>query len=147
MNREMQHGSVALSLPGEKVIRGCTLRRMPIGQFLRAAQLLRQLPGEWLARLTHGADRLDADGLKERFLLLATELPRYAVELFAQLSGLEEKRLLEDEAIGLDGLMELVEGWLELNGIENFIKAAGALQVKVRSLAIPTGSSGSSQAR
>ena len=48
---------------------------------------------------------------------------------------------------GQDGLMELLDGWMELNGIENFIRAAGALRDKVRSITIRNGCKGSSQGR
>ena len=47
----------------------------------------------------------------------------------------------------VDGLMELLDGWMELNGIENFIRAAGALRDKVRSITIRNGCKGSSQGR
>ena len=78
---------------------------------------------------------------------LLTVLPGYGVRLLAGLMGIAEGDLLNDELIGLDGLMEMLEGWMELNGIENFIRAAGALQEKVRKTLNPAGFSGSSQRR
>ena len=61
-------------------------------------------------------------------------VPAYAVRPFAQLSGSDERRLRDDPAVGLDGLAEMALAWMEVNGVENFINAAGALRVKVRSL-------------
>ena len=148
--------AVTLSLPREKTIRGYTIRRMPIGQFLTALQTLRELPGEMLDLLLPGLTpqtmlsrfkALTAQEIKEMAVRLLTVLPGYGTRLLACLMGIEEGDLLNDELIGLDGLMEMLEGWMELNGIENFIQAAGALQEKVRSSIRPGGSSGSLQRR
>lgn len=148
--------AVSLSLPREKTIRGYTIRRMPIGQFLTALQTLRELPGEALNILLPGltpqtmlsrVKELTAEELKEMAARLLTVLPGYGVSLLSRLMGVEESDLLRDERIGLDGLMEMLEAWMELNGIENFMRAAGALQVKVRKAITPAGSSGSSRRR
>ena len=148
--------AVTLSLPREKTIRGYTIRRMPIGQFLTALQTLRELPGEMLELLLPGLTPqtmlsrfkvLTAQEMKEMAVRMLTVLPAYGVRLLAHLIGMEEADLLRDELIGLDGLMEMLDGWMELNGIENFIKAAGALQEKVRKAISPAGSNGSLQQR
>ena len=142
--------AVTLSLPREKRVRGYVIRRMPIGQFLIALRTLQELPGEALELLLPGLTpgsllsrfrALTAQELKEMAVRLLTVLPGYGISLLSRLMGVEE------EAIGLDGLMEMLECWMELNGIENFIRAAGALQEKVRSSIRPGGSSGSSQRR
>ena len=148
--------AVSLSLPREKTIRGYTIRRMPIGQLLTALQTLRELPGEMLELLLPGLTPqtmlsrfkvLTAQEMKEMAVRMLTVLPAYGVRLLAHLIGMEEADLLRDELIGLDGLMEMLDGWMELNGIENFIKAAGALQEKVRKAISPAGSNGSLQQR
>lgn len=153
---DLYRSAVTLSLPREKQVRGYTIRRMPIGQFLMALQTLQQLPGETLELLLPGLTpgsllsrfkMLTAQELKEMAVRLLTVLPGYGISLLARLMGVEESRLLQDEAVGLDGLMEMLECWMELNGIENFIRAAGALQEKVRSSIRPGGSSGSSRRR
>jgi hypothetical protein len=145
-----------LSLPREKAIRGYTIRRMPIGQFLCALETLREMPGEALDILLPGLTpqtlvsrfkTLTAEELKVAAVRLITLLPGYAVSLLARLTGISESDLLQDELLGLDGLVELLDGWMELNGIENFIRAAGALRDKVRSLTTPAGCKGSSQGR
>ena len=72
--------------------------------------------------------------LQELFLRALAVLPGEMVRLFARLSGVEEQALLEDPRIGLDGLGEMAEAWLEVNGIENFIKTMGALGKRARAL-------------
>ncbi len=150
------HDTATFSLPREKIIRGYPIRRMPIGQFLVALETLRELPGELLDTLLPGLTpgtlsarlkTLTADELKEMAIRLVTVLPGYGVRLLSQLMGIEEQALLGDEKIGLDGLGEMLTGWMEVNGIENFIKAAGALREKVHSAISPIGCKGSSQER
>lgn len=141
--------SVMLSIPKARRVRGYEITRMPIGRFLAATQAFGDAPGEALAQLfpdmaageivTYFA-RLDRDGLRTLFMRALTILPGYAVKLFAELSGLEEEKLLNDPKIGLDGLCEMAEAWLEVNGIENFIKTARTLTDKVRAVTTRTGS-------
>lgn len=133
--------SVELSLPRSRTVRGYVIRRMPIGQFLKAAQLLQEAPEDLLDRLFPGQGdalgrlrALTPSGWQALALRAAAVVPDYAVRLFAQLSGLDERRLRDDPAVGLDGLAEMALAWMEVNGVENFINAAGALRVKVRSL-------------
>lgn len=148
--------AVFLSLPRERMVRGYPIRRMPIGQFLAALQTLRDLPEEMLDTLLPGLTpktllsrlrTVTAQEWKGMLIRLVTVLPGYGISLLARLVGVEESALLQDEAIGLDGLGEMLEAWVDVNGIENFIKAAGALQGKVRNSITHSGSSGSSQQR
>ena len=116
---------------------------MPIGAFLEACSLLEELPGTALRLLFPEKKEgdilaelagLDKDKLQELFLRALAVLPGEMVRLFARLSGVEEQALLEDARIGLDGLGEMAEAWLEVNGIENFIKTMGALGKRAQAL-------------
>ena len=116
---------------------------MPIGAFLEACGVLEELPQTALRLLFPGKQEgdiltelagLDKDKLQELFLRALAVLPGEMVRLFAKLSGVEEQALLEDARIGLDGLGEMAEAWLEVNGIENFIKTMGALGKRARAL-------------
>lgn len=135
--------SATLSLPKSQTVRGYEIRKMPIGAFLEACSLLEELPGTVLRLLFPGKKEgdilaelagLDKDKLQELFLRALAVLPGEMVRLFARLSGVEEQALLEDARIGLDGLGEMAEAWLEVNGIENFIKTMGALGKRARAL-------------
>ena len=116
---------------------------MPIGAFLEACSLLEEVPGTALRLLFPEKKEgdilaelagLDKDKLQELFLRALAVLPGEMVRLFAKLSGVEEQALLEDARIGLDGLGEMAEAWLEVNGIENFFKTMGALGKRARAL-------------
>ncbi len=149
MGRTGVKTSVELSIPKARTVRGYSIERMPIGRFLEAIQMIEDAPNDVLKKLFPdcGADgiltrfaALDREGLKSLFTRALTLLPGYAVRLFAGLSGIAEENLLNDPDVGLDGLCEMAEAWIEVNGIENFIKAAGALTDKVRGAARRTGS-------
>lgn len=135
--------SATLSLPKSRMVRGYEIRKMPIGAFLEACSLLEELPGTALRLLFPEKKEgdilaelagLDKDKLQELFLRALAVLPGEMVRLFARLSGVEEQALLEDARIGLDGLGEMAEAWLEVNGIENFIKTMGALGKRAQAL-------------
>lgn len=135
----MAKNSVDVSLPKARRVRGYLIERMPIGRFLQAAQTLDNLPGEVLAKLFPDREdaalalrTLDKNGLLTLCARAFTVLPWQALELFAQLSGLDAEKLQSDPAVGLDGLMEMVNAWLEVNNIENFIAAARELAGRAR---------------
>ena len=116
---------------------------MPIGAFLEACGVLEELPQTALRLLFPGKQEgdiltelagLDKDKLQKLFLRALAVLPGEMVRLFARLSGVEEQALLEDARIGLDGLGEMAEAWLEVNGIENFIRTRGAMGKRTRAL-------------
>ena len=65
-----------------------------------------------------------------------------AVRVFAELAGLDEQALRDDPGVGLDGLLEMIEAWLEVNNLENFIGAARALWRRARAGRTGGGSNG-----
>ena len=122
---------------------------MPIGRFLRAARRIDGLPQEVLRRLfPHAQDAaralasLDRAGLIALYARALTVLPDEAVTVFAELTGLDEKALRDDPNVGLDGLMKMIEAWMEVNNLENFIIAARTLARRVRAGMTGTGSNG-----
>lgn len=143
----MAKNSVDLSLPKARKVRGYEIGRMPIGQFLNAARRLNDLPADLLRALFPDAadavkalTALDRNGLMELCMRALTVLPQQAVTLFAELSGLDEQALLTDPAVGLDGLLEMIEAWTEVNGLENFITRARTLLRRARAETASTGS-------
>ena len=130
-------------------VRGYEIGRMPIGRFLRAARRIDGVPQEVLARLFPDAEdavralaSLDRAGLIGLCARAVTVLPDEAVTVFAELAGLDEKDLRDDPNVGLDGLLEMIEAWMEVNNLENFIGAARALWRRARAGRTGAGSNG-----
>ena len=132
--------SVELSLPAARTVRGYEIGRMPIGRFLRAARRIDGVPEEVLARLFPDAEdavralaSLDRAGLIALCARAVTVLPDEAVTVFAELAGLDEKALRDDPNVGLDGLLEMIEAWMEVNNLENLYRGrAGAVAAGAR---------------
>lgn len=143
--------SIDLSLPASRTVRGYEIKKMPLGVFLKAVRLLQDAPGklaedlypgEGVEGLLQRMKALDRAGMERLISRALCVLPEKAVLLFSFLSGISEEKLWNDSAVGLDGIAEMMLAWVEVNGIENFIQAAGALGVKVRNLTKENGYSG-----
>lgn len=133
--------TVELSLPQSRTVRGYEMRRLPIGAFLRALDALEHAPDTLMAACFPGMSAaqawaqlrtLDAQALLGALMRAAAAAPREAVRLISALTGAPEEALIEDPAVGLDGLAEMLLALWELNRMENFIKAARALTDRAR---------------
>jgi hypothetical protein len=145
--------SIDVSLPRSVTVRGQEIRRMPLGKYLQAIRMLERFPREVAAKLAPDGDgagvletlkTLDRAKLLDLVLKALTVVPEQAVQLIATLTEIPEETLLNDERIGADGLMEILDVWLEVNAAENFIQAAGCLRQKISRFAamLKPGSSG-----
>ena len=132
--------AIDLSLPKSITVRGYEIRRMPLGKYLQAIRLLETFPRETAEALVPDgnlADVLDALKTLDRATLIDLALkavsvvPVQAVALIAALTDIPQERLLHDEAIGADGLMEILDAWLTLNNMENFLLAARRVMQKI----------------
>ena len=147
----MNRDRVALSLTESETVRGYEIRRLPLGEYLRALDALRQAPRTLLAACFPGEDasqalarlaHIDADGLGELMLRAMAVVPGEAVRLIAQLTGVPEEKLLGDPQIGLDGVAQMMEAFWRINGLGNFTQAARRAAAALRESAGRTGSSG-----
>lgn len=130
------------SIPQARKVRGYLIQRMPIGRFLAAVRELSDLPMTLARALFPDADsaleklktltRADLETMATRAF---TVLPAEAVRVFSAVSDIPEEKLLNDPNVGLDGLCEMADAWLEVNGIENFMQTARTLTAKVRAAA------------
>ncbi len=133
--------SLSLALPPAREVRGHAVRKLPLGAYLRAMQALCALPETLLGALFPGEDASAALGRLRRLTpdtaapLLAKAVafaPGPLMQALALLTGIEESVLLDDPAIGADGLLELIEAVIEVNGLANFTRAARALLARLR---------------
>jgi len=85
---------------------------------------------------------MDASAMKTVILKAAQLAPGFAVKLFAEISGMEEEKLLNDPDVGLDGLFELMEAFWEVNGLENFFRGAARMAQGIRGFVRNAGSKG-----
>jgi len=136
--------SIDVSLPRSVTVRGCEIRRMPLGKYLQAINMLERFPRETAAKLVPDGDvadvldalkTLDRQKLIDFALKALAVVPGQAAGLIAALTEIPEETLLNDERIGADGLMEIINAWLEVNAAENFILAAGRVRQKIVRLA------------
>ncbi len=144
--------SIDLSLPRSVTVRGYELRRLSLGKYLQAIGMLESFPRDVAQKLMPEGDisgvlellkTLDRDALADLVLKALAVVPQQAVRLIAALTEIPGERLLNDEAIGADGLMEIIEAWLEVNAAENFIRAAGRVRRRISRFAA-TAKAGSS---
>lgn len=137
----MNNKSVQLSIPKSKTVRGYEIKRLPLGRYLQMVEALNSLPQELMLAAFPGKTEmqalaelkiLSADGIPALFLKLATAMPARAIQMLSMATGIEESKLTEDENIGLDGAAEMVQAVIEVNGIENFMKAVRTIGNRVK---------------
>lgn len=129
------------SLPAERKVCGYTIKKMPLGAYLTAVERIKGFPAGLMNALFPGmtlADMLDwLKGLDEARLtqLLGTVLttvPAQGIELIADLTGIPAQQLLEDDSIGLSGLMQIVKAFTEVNELESFFAEIRSLIAKFK---------------
>ncbi len=140
----------ALSLPKERMVRGYAVRRLPLGEFLRAAHALETLPDDVLKAAY--PDKTAQEALQAlRALTPETALPVLGRAIAGAsgallgaascLTGIPEERLLTDPDLGADGLMEALLAAWEVNDLGNFTQAVRRLAARLKSPR-PTGCNG-----
>lgn len=142
--------SPMVSLGKTRVVRGYTIRRLPLGAYLEMLDAIKTMPetlakacfpGMSAAQVLAKLKRIDAAMLSEITVRAMVAAPAEAVHLLAKCTGIDEETLLEDENIGLDGAAEMMEACFELNQIENFMQAAARLAARAKASATRTGGS------
>ncbi len=132
--------TMSVSLPKETTVRGYTIKRAPLGAYLTAIQTLNDFPKTLLKTLFGQDDltkiivklqKLTTAELQQLLINALCTLPVPTIALLSQLTGIDQDDLMEDEAIGLDGLADITLAWLEVNGIENFIKTVTMIKDKL----------------
>lgn len=135
---------VELSLPRSQNVRGYEIRRLPLGKYLQAMEMLRHTPERMLRACFPGMSteaalgelrRIDAQMLLNLMSNGAGALCQELARLMAVTMDIDEQALLADENVGLDGLMEMVEAFWTLNRMENFIGAVRALAAQAMAAA------------
>lgn len=146
-----EKNSAALSVKNSETVRGYEIRRLPLGEYLRVLEALREMPHTVMrvcfpdmdaAGLLQMLKGIDAQGLTAMLLQLLDVVPDEAVKLLSLLTGVPEDALYADPVIGLDGAAQMMEAFWRLNGIENFMQAARRLAAQMKSLRRDAGSSG-----
>lgn len=130
-----------LSLGAGKSVCGIEIKKLPIGAYLKALERIKEIPGEFLDTVFQGRNfneilnelgSIDNDDLKALLGSMMFAAPKYIVAVVAELTGVDEKRLIEDEAIGLDGLVEIIDAFIEVNRLGKFISQARGLFTKIK---------------
>lgn len=136
--------SISQSLPGKKMVRGYEMRRAPLGAFLQAMKQLQDFPAMLMESVFQGqsVDEIllslktaDSKLLITIFTRALAVAPEQLLTLIADLSGISQSELKDDPNIGLDGLVEIIAAWMEVNDIENFTRTASGLWAKAKALA------------
>lgn len=133
--------TAAVSLPKSVRVRGCEIKRLALGGYLLAVEALQELPGELMSACFPSMDAgqiltamkdIDAAALSGMVGNAMLAAPKHILRLTAQLTGIDERKLLEDPNIGLDGLVELLAAWVEVNNLGDFLPAVRKLIAKFR---------------
>ena len=130
-----------LSVPKHKKVCGYEIRKMPIGRYLEAIDQISAFPDELIGacfpdmefkeivqRLTAFDDKL----LRVCLANVFTAAPRHVVGFVATLTGIDSDKLINDENIGLDGLADIIDAFIEVNNLGKFLAGLTEIRLKLR---------------
>ena len=130
-----------LSVPRHRKVCGCEIRKMPIGRYLEALDAISALPNELISACFPDMDfkeiierlsAFDEKLLRACIASLFTRAPRHLIVFVAELTGIDEKKLLNDENIGLNGLVDIIDAFIEVNNLGKFVAGVAELRLKLQ---------------
>lgn len=139
-----------LSFPREKAVCGITVKKLRLGKFIELIEHLAAIPGELLEELFPGrtADGVltllinaESGELSDMLRRAAVVIPREIVALTANMIGVNEETLLENDEIGPTELLMLIEAFIEVNNLRNFMLPARNIAETLRKTPVSSGRS------
>ncbi len=131
----------SLSLPKSKKVCGYDIKKLPIGAYLKAINSIKSFPNEVIEScfpensFEEVLDKLaEFDGLIiKQFLSSFIDIaPDYFFDLIEELTAIPKERLINDENIGLDGLLDILTAFAEVNSLGKFIAGVKQITSKTR---------------
>ncbi len=142
--------TITLSLPKTKHVRGYAIRKLPLGAYAEALEAINTMPADLIRSCFpeaegdpfQGLSSLTGDALISILTRALAAVPSHAFALLSNLLEIDVETLKTDRAIGLDGIAEMLSAWVEVNDVENFLKAVHALSQKWTAAKYPQPSAG-----
>jgi len=122
------------SIPLTKTIHGIEIKKLPLGAYLDAIDSIKNLPDILIKNVFPGStpdqvlkklQSLNADMLLEMAAGLLVTVPEQSLRFISRLIGVEYERLRDDQAIGLNGLKDILKEFWEINDMSSFFKDVG----------------------
>lgn len=133
--------TIDLSLQDSITVRGYEIKRAPVGQFLKAMQKLENIPTELVAEIFNtsnlqsiikGMSEITSDGIASLAMKAFGVIPEKMIDVFAELAELDKEKILNDRSLGIEGMLELIKAWIDINGVVNFTRGVADLIKKVK---------------
>ena len=116
-----------LSLGSSVVLYGYEIKKLPIGDYLRALNKIAAIKDEIAEKifdgltLTEALNRINTMRGAELADLLAyvvENAPKAVLAFVCELTGIDVEKIISDEQVGLLGMLEIIEAFVEVNGLK-----------------------------
>lgn len=133
----------SVSLPKAKKVCGYEIKKQPIGTYLQTLEILTTMPADFMAtcfpnkepgEILEQLTTIDKNGLMELITGVCVAAPKYIIEIVAELTSIDKETIINDENIGIDGLLEIIEAFIEVNNLGKSLQSAVALKMKISGL-------------
>lgn len=122
----MAKSKESLSLDNEIELYGITIRKMPNGQYLKALEVIKELPESFVKELMEGredlklSDMFDTKNIAMLVGTLLTSVPEFTIKFVSKLLNVNEK-VLRDNLTPLETI-EVIEKFWEINNLTDFFQ-------------------------
>lgn len=134
----MTKSNESLSLPKKKIIHGVEVRKMPCGKYFETLQTLKNLPEDFIKKLTEGkeefriSEMLTIEGMTELSIKFLTILPDFTVSFLATLIDIEEEKIKNE--LSPKELVDIIQEFWEMNELESFFEKMKSMLDKFSTL-------------
>lgn len=134
----MAKSKESLSLDNEIELHGVVIRKMPNGQYLKALEMIKEMPETFVKELMEGrtdlklSDMFDTQNIAMLMGTLLTSVPEFTIKFIAKLLNISEK-ILKDDVTPLETI-EIVEKFWEINNLTNFFQKMKPIMSKAVTL-------------
>ena len=141
-----------LSLPVERHVGKYAVKKMPIGAYLNALNRLQTMPEDFMKKVFPGKTpqgvldefkNINEESLVNLAMAFFVGIPTYAIGFISDLTGIPEEDIINDESIGIDGITEIIEVFIEVNGLGKCIQAVERIKATTKAMTIATVNTGS----
>ena len=125
--RKREEDVSSLSLGNSVVLYGYEIKKLPIGDYLRALSKISGAKEEIAEKafngltLTEALSRINTMKGKELADFLAyfvENAPRAVLAFVCELTGIDAEKIVSDEKVGLLGMLEIIDAFVEVNGLK-----------------------------